>query len=138
MFHSPPPSLRRLRLAAGACIAAACLAGPGVLPAHAHHGWSWAEEAQSELSGTVQRVELSPPHPLLDVRAADGTVWRVELGNPVQTERSGFTAQSARAGDTVKAIGNRDKDATKHRMKAVQIEVGGKAYVLYPERVQKR
>ncbi|CAM4058132.1 DUF6152 family protein [Paracidovorax anthurii] len=122
---------RALRPAAAAILAAAALS------AHAHHGWSWAEEAQSELAGTVQRVEVSPPHPWLDVRVADGTVWRVELGNPVQTERSGFTAASAKAGDTVKALGNRDKDAAKHRMKAVRIEVGGKTYDIYPERIHK-
>lgn len=106
--------------------------------AHAHHGWSWAEDAQSELAGTVQRVEVAPPHPWLDVKTAQGVVWRVDLGNPTQTERSGFTQQSAKPGDAVTVVGNRDKDSTRQRMKAVQITVDGKPYVMYPERVEKR
>ncbi len=126
-------SVRRLSLAAAL---AAGTAVPGL--AHAHHGWSWAEDAQSELAGTVQRVQVAPPHPWIDVKTAQGEVWRVDLGNPTQTERSGFTAQSARAGDAITVVGNRDKDATRQRMKAVQITVGGKPYVMYPERVEKR
>lgn len=126
-------SVRRLSLAAAL---AAVAAVPGL--AHAHHGWSWAEDAQSELAGTVQRVQVAPPHPWIDVKTAQGEVWRVDLGNPTQTERSGFTAQSARAGDAITVVGNRDKDATRQRMKAVQITVGGKPYVMYPERVEKR
>ncbi len=122
------------RSIAGSAIAlAALIAGP----AQAHHGWSWAEEAQSELAGTVQRVQMAPPHPMLDVKTAEGAVWRVELGNPSQTERSGFTAASAKPGDAITAIGNRDRDASQRRMKAVQIQVGGKTYDLYPERIQK-
>lgn len=105
-------------------------------PAQAHHGWSWAEEAQSELAGTVQRVQIAPPHPTLEVKTVEGALWRVELGNPSQTERSGFTAASAKPGDAITAIGNRDRDASQRRMKAVQIQVGGKTYALYPERIQ--
>ncbi len=120
----------------GPAVLAAVAAVPGL--AHAHHGWSWAEDAQSELAGTVQRVQVAPPHPWIDVKTAQGEVWRVDLGNPTQTERSGFTAQSARAGDAITVVGNRDKDATRQRMKAVQITVGGKPYVMYPERVEKR
>jgi len=105
--------------------------------AQAHHGWSWAEEAQSELAGTVQRVQMAPPHPTLEVKTAEGAVWRVELGNPSQTERSGFNEASAKPGDAITATGNRDRDASQRRMKAVQIQVGGKTYDLYPERIQK-
>jgi len=106
--------------------------------AHAHHGWSWAEDAQSELAGTVQRVQVAPPHPWLDVKTAQGVVWRVDLGNPTQTERSGFTESAAKPGDAITVVGNRDKDSTRQRMKAVQITVEGKPYVMYPERVEKR
>lgn len=116
------------------------LAGAGffMADASAHHGWSWADTDQIELAGTVQQVQIAPPHPWLDVRTADDGVWRVELGNPAQTRRAGFIDGSAKAGDEVLATGNRARDHAEKRMKAVQITVGGKTYDIYPERIQKR
>lgn len=102
----------------------------------AHHGWEWADDRQSELKGTVQAVSMAPPHPALQVKAADGVVWQVDLGNPGQTERSGFTATSAKAGDAIVVLGNRHKDPAKRQMKAVRITVAGKAYDMYPERIR--
>ena len=70
----------------------------------AHHGWSWAEEKQSTLEGKVVSVSMAPPHPQLQVEAADGARWQIDLGNPSQTERSGFTAKSANAGDRITVL----------------------------------
>jgi hypothetical protein len=106
------------------------------LPALAHHGWNWAEDQQSELSGTVKSVSMAPPHPSLQVTAADGKQWLIDLANPNQTERSGFTAASAKPGDAVVVLGNRAKDKAQLWMKAVRITVGGKTYDLYPERIK--
>ena len=106
------------------------------LPAAAHHGWNWAEEAQTELKGTVRSISMAPPHPSLQVAAADGTVLLVDLGNPSQTERSGFTAASAKAGDAIVVLGNRALDKTKMHMKAVRITIAGRNYDLYPERIR--
>ena len=106
------------------------------LPAAAHHGWSFAEEQQSELKGTVKSVSMAPPHPSLQVTAADGKQWLIDLANPNQTERSGFTATSAKPGDAIVVLGNRSKDKAQLWMKAVRITVAGKAYDLYPERIK--
>jgi hypothetical protein len=106
------------------------------LPAAAHHGWTWAEEEQSTLTGTIVSISMAPPHPQLQVKAADGVVWLIDLGNPNQTERSGFTATSGKAGDAIVVLGNRDKDKTKMHMKAVRITIAGKAYDMYPERIR--
>lgn len=106
------------------------------LPALAHHGWSWAEDAQSELKGTIRSISMAPPHPSLQVVATDGVLWQVDLGNPNQTERSGFTATSAKPGDAVVVLGNRHKDKTKMQMKAVRITIAGKNYDMYPERIR--
>jgi len=106
------------------------------LPALAHHGWSWAEDQQSELQATIVAVSMSPPHPSLQVKAADGVMWQIDLGNPNQTERSGFTATSAKAGDAIVVLGNRHKDKTKMHMKAVRITIAGKNYDMYPERIR--
>ena len=56
----------------------------------AHHGWSWAEVDQIELTGTVKKVVIAPPHPTIDLTATDGVDWHIELGNPGNTARSGF------------------------------------------------
>ena len=121
---------RALQLVAGGAIAAISL------PALAHHGWSFAEEQQSELKGTVKSVSMAPPHPSLQVTAADGKQWLIDLANPNQTERSGFSAASAKAGDAIVVLGNRSKDKSQLWMKAVRITVGGKTYDLYPERIK--
>jgi hypothetical protein len=102
----------------------------------AHHGWSWAEEEQSELNGTIESISMAPPHPSLKVKASDG-LWQVDLGNPNQTERSGFKADSAKAGDAITVLGNRSLDKTKLHMKAVRITVGEQRFDLYPERIRK-
>ncbi|MCW4455809.1 DUF6152 family protein [Flavobacterium sp. MXW15] len=104
--------------------------------ASAHHGWDWAEQAQSTLEGTVESVSMAPPHPRLQVKADDGSAWQIDLGNPSQTERSGFRADSARPGDRIVVLGNRNKDAGKQHMKAVRITLDGRHYDLYPERLK--
>ena len=105
------------------------------LPALAHHGWDWAQAEQTEMKGTIQKVSMAPPHPSLTVKADNGTVWQVDLSNPGQTERSGYSANSAKAGDAIVILGNRHKDKAKRVMKAVRITIGGKNYDMYPERI---
>jgi hypothetical protein len=121
---------RALRLSVAGAVAAASL------PALAHHGWNWAEDQQSELKGTVKSVSMAPPHPSLKVAASDGKEWLIDLANPNQTERSGFTAASAKPGDAIVVLGNRAKDKGQLWMKAVRITVAGKTYDLYPERIK--
>lgn len=115
---------------AGVALAAA-LAGT----AAAHHGWSWAEADQIDLKGTIQSISFAPPHPVLEVKAEDG-IWRVELGNPNQTQRSGFVEGQAKVGDEIVATGNRSEDRNEKRMKAVRIIVAGKTFDIYPERIK--
>jgi hypothetical protein len=104
--------------------------------AFAHHGWSWAETEQSELQGTIHSISMSPPHPVLQVTAQDG-LWQVDLGNPTQTAKSGFTAESAKVGDAITVLGNRSLEKDKKHMKAVRITVSGKNFDMYPERIGK-
>ncbi|MBX9944726.1 MAG: hypothetical protein K2Y40_11655 [Reyranella sp.] len=124
------PTRRRI-VASGAGL----LAGLA-LPAAAHHGWNWAEAAQTELKGTIRSISMAPPHPSLQVAAADGVVWLVDLGNPSLTERSGFTATTAKPGDAIVVLGNRALDKTKMHMKAVRITIAGRNYDMYPERIR--
>jgi hypothetical protein len=115
-----------------AWIAAALLS----LQAFAHHGWDWAEDEQTELEGTIESISMSPPHPVLKVKAADG-IWQVDLGNPNQTARSGFTGESAKPGDPIVVFGNRSLEKDKKHMKAVRITVRERQFDMYPERIKK-
>ena len=102
--------------------------------AFAHHGWAWAEEETSELTGTIQDIYIGNPHAVLKVEAADG-VWTVELAPPSRTRAAGFDENAAKVGDQITAIGNRSRDHNEKRMKAVRIVVNGKTYDVYPDRV---
>lgn len=104
--------------------------------AFAHHGWTWAEEEQTELKGIIRTVVIAPPHPTLDVETKSDGLWKVELGNPRQTQRSGFVEGSAKPGDDVIVLGNRSLDPNEKRMKAVRITVNGKVFDIYPERIR--
>lgn len=103
--------------------------------AAAHHGWAWADDEQSTLTGKIQSISMAAPHPTLQVADAAGATWQIDLGNPSQTERSGFTGESAKAGDTITVLGNRNRDRARNHMKAVRITIAGKNFDLYPERL---
>lgn len=104
--------------------------------AFAHHGWAWAQQEQSELKGTITEISMAPPHPALRVKDLDGRLWQVDLGNPNQTQRSGFSGDTAKVGDDITVLGNRTKEPNKAHIKAVRITVGGKQYDMYPERIK--
>jgi hypothetical protein len=104
------------------------------LPALAHHGWSWTQDGYFQLTGTIVTIYVGNPHATLDVDV-EGERWRVEMAPPAATIRAGFTEDVAKAGDEVLAIGNRSRDETEKRMKAVRIVVNGKTYDVYPDRV---
>lgn len=114
--------------------AAAVLAVPLAPPVLAHHGWNWAEEAQSELTGTVDSIDMDGAHPNLTLTTDDG-VWTVDLGNPRQTAGAGFTGDSVSVGDAVTALGDRDAGGEK-RFKAVRLTAGEDVFTFYPERIR--
>ena len=116
-----------------ALVSAAGIAGLTARPVFAHHGWSWTEDGFFELEGIIRDIYIGNPHATLDVDV-EGEIWRVELAPPSATMRAGFTEESARIGDEVKAIGNRSREDTERRMKAVRLVVNGKTYDVYPGR----
>ncbi|MDQ0347304.1 DUF6152 family protein [Ancylobacter vacuolatus] len=123
-------ALRRAGLAGGLATLLAISA-----PALAHHGWSWAQSEQMTLEGTIKTISMAPPHPSLQVTAQDGTLWQVDLGNPRQTANSGFTGDTAKPGDAITVLGNRNRDEAKAHIKAVRITIAGQNYDMYPERI---
>lgn len=121
---------RRMLISGG--IAAAVAALPAAT-AFAHHGWSWTEDGFFELEGVIREIYLGNPHATIDVDV-EGEIWRVELAPPSATARAGFTEDAAKVGDEIAAIGNRSREETERRMKAVRITVNGKTYDVYPNR----
>lgn len=110
--------------------AATLFAGAAV----AHHGWSWAEADQINLTGKLTAISFAPPHPTLELDTADGA-WRIELGNPALTQRSGFVEGVVAVGDEITVRGNRSLDPNEKRLKAVRVIVEGKNYDIYPNRI---
>ncbi len=132
----PEPTADRTFISRTAMVLLALAAAAASDRAPAHHGWAWAEDDQSTLSGKVQSVSMNAPHPTVQVTDAAGATWQIDLGNPGQTERSGFTADSAKAGDAITVLGNRNRDKARNHMKAVRITIAGKRFDMYPERIR--
>ena len=119
-----------------ALLSCGCVTGLAMLaagPTLAHHGWSWTADGFFELEGIIKEIYIGNPHATLDVDV-EGEIWRVELAPPSATMRAGFTEDAAKVGDEVTAIGNRSRDETEKRMKAVRVTVNGKTYDVYPSR----
>lgn len=104
-----------------------------VLPAFAHHGWSWTSPEWFELTGTVMDVYIGNPHCTLELDA-DGVHWHVDLAPLARTLNAGFDEDSVATGGTVTAIGHRALDETVASMKAVRVIVGEAVYDVYPDR----
>lgn len=124
------PSMTKPTLALSSLAGAALLAGAAM----AHHGWSWAEADQINLTGKLTSISFAPPHPTLELDTADGA-WRIELGNPGLTLRSGFVEGVVAVGDEITVRGNRSLDPNEKRLKAVRVIVSGKNYDIYPNRI---
>jgi len=124
------PSLSLSALPLSALAGGLLLAGAAV----AHHGWSWAEADQINLTGKITAISFAPPHPTLELDTAEGG-WRIELGNPGLTQRSGFVEGVVAVGDEITVRGNRSLDPEEKRLKAVRVIVGGKNYDIYPNRI---
>lgn len=120
--------MTRFQLAAAAL---AALAVPGALSAH--HGWTWTEDAETRIEGTIVTIDYGNPHAHLTLRNRQG-VWEVDLAPPSQSARAGFVAGVAKAGDRAVLTGHRARDPKVLGFKAETITVRGKTYDVYPQR----
>ncbi len=102
-------------------------------PAWAHHGWAWAEDGNSDLTGEIVAVKLGNPHGELIIDA-DGTKWLVEVGQPWRNERAGLTDAMLVKGVKLTVFGHRAADPKKKLFKAERITIGERKFDLYPDR----
>jgi len=119
------PSIRTFALAA-----AIATASPSAL---AHHGWDWAEEANSELTGVIVGTRLGNPHGELTVDVG-GEKWVVEVGQPWRNEKAGLKDAMLANGVKLTVAGHKHVDPKKKVFKAERVVIEGKRYDLYPDR----
>jgi hypothetical protein len=98
-----------------------------------HHGWTWAEGENFELTGVIKSAKLGNPHGLLKVDAK-GDEWTVEVGQPWRNARAGLKDSMLAKGVEATFQGHRAKDSKLKVMKAERVVIKGKVYNLYPDR----
>jgi len=99
----------------------------------AHHGWSWTTGGNISLTGIIKSAQLGNPHGVLKVDA-EGEVWTVEVGQPWRNARAGLKPGDLAAGVEVRIVGEPSDNINDKLMKAEKIYIGGREYVLYPDR----
>jgi hypothetical protein len=114
-------------------VCAGAIAAVAAVPAFAHHGWSWAEDGNSELSGVVVAAKLGNPHGELTMDVG-GVKWIVEVGQPWRNQRAGLTDEMLAKGAKLTVAGHRHADPNKKVFKAERVTIDGKKYDLYPDR----
>ncbi len=106
------------------------LVSGGVL---AHHGWSWTEGDNVEVTGVIKTARLGNPHGVLTMDV-DGEEWTAEVGQPWRNERAGLTDEMLSEGAEVTISGQRSRDAEEKRIKAERVIIDDQVYQLYPDR----
>ncbi len=80
-------------------------------PANAHHasGPFYDNSKSAEAVGTVTRFVFRNPHSFLYVDApgenGETVAWEIEMGASVTMSRRGWTPETIKAGDQIKAVG---------------------------------
>jgi hypothetical protein len=114
-------------------VACAAIATAVATSAFAHHGWAWAEDSNSELTGVIVATKLGNPHGELTLDV-NGTKWIVEVGQPWRNERAGLKDEMLVKGVMLTVAGHRHADPNKKVFKAERVFIDGKKFDLYPDR----
>lgn len=130
--HTPLNRRALFSMAGTALVIAAATAT--LTPAAAHHGWTWAEDANAEISGTIVAAKLGNPHGELTLTAADGAQWIVEVGQPWRNQRAGLKDEMLTKGVKLTVTGHKHSDPNKRVFKAERLLIDGKTFDLYPDR----
>ena len=100
----------------------------------AHHGWGGNDDAEFEITGTVDSpLSLAGPHATMKIKA-DGKVWELTLASPSSTAAAGLKENTIPVGATVKAHGHRNQDKNKFEVKTERLTWNNKVFNVYPDR----
>ena len=96
-------------------------------PAAAHHSSApfYDDTKRVEAVGTVSRFVFRNPHSFLFIdgqnEAGEAVEWEVEMGAAVSMRRSGWTPETIRAGDPIKAVGQPSRAPGTHGLCCAQL-----------------
>ena len=80
--------------------ALALLAG---VPAAAHHSFAMFDQTKiMTLEGTVAEFQWTNPHAFIELDAAGGRHWSIELNSPNNLKRQGWSRDALKPGDKIK------------------------------------
>ena len=80
--------------------ALALLAG---VPAAAHHSFAMFDQTKiMTLEGTVTEFQWTNPHAFIELDAAGGRHWSIELNSPNNLKRQGWSRDALKPGDKIK------------------------------------
>ena len=80
--------------------ALALLAG---VPAAAHHSFAMFDQSKiMTLEGTVTEFQWTNPHAFIELDAAGGRHWSIELNSPNNLKRQGWSRDALKPGDKIK------------------------------------
>jgi Family of unknown function (DUF6152) len=109
------------------------------MPAHAHHSFAAAFDANQPVTvhGIITEVRLENPHSwfFLEVRDASGKVekWGFEASTPTSLIRSGIKPGFIKAGDEVTIKGYHARDLTQNAGAARELVLAdGRAFAIGP------
>ena len=120
-------------------VAATLLLAGATAPAHAHHSFSAAFDANQPITvqGTITEVRLENPHSwfFLEAKDPDGKVvkWSFEASTPTSIIRSGIKPGFVKQGDQVTIHGWHARDASQHAGAARDIVMAdGRSFLIGP------
>jgi hypothetical protein len=96
-------------------------------PAAAHHSSApfYDDTKRVDAVGVVERFVFRNPHSFLFIRGDNGSgqtvEWEVELGAAVSMRRTGWTPETIRAGDPIKATGQPSRAAGTYGLCCAQL-----------------
>jgi hypothetical protein len=71
-------------------------------PAAAHHSFAMFDQTKIvTLEGTVAEFQWTNPHAFIELEAAGGRHWSIELNSPNNLKRQGWTRTAVKRGDRV-------------------------------------
>ena len=84
-------------------VAFAALALLAGVPAAAHHRFAMFDQTKiMTLEGTVTEFQWTNPHAFIELDAAGGRHWSIELNSPNNLKRQGWSRDALKPGDKIK------------------------------------